>query len=73
MEKYTNTLRKILQFNPYSEIAVRRLMEKYASFGMRTEALQLYRNFKDSLVEDIGISPEKETSNLYNLIKQEKL
>lgn len=70
VEKYTKTLQKILQYNPYSEFAVRKLMLNYASFGMRTDALQLYEHFKHSLFEDIGIFPEKKTSDIYNLIKQ---
>ncbi|MBD8028591.1 response regulator [Ureibacillus sp. Re31] len=68
--KYTAILQKILQFNPYSESAVARLMKVYIRLGMRADALHLYESFKQSLVDDLGIFPKKETSQIYTLIKQ---
>nr|WP_277749728.1 BTAD domain-containing putative transcriptional regulator [Lysinibacillus halotolerans] len=68
--KYITVLQKILQFNPYSESAVVRLMKVYIRLGMRADALHLYESFKQSLCEDLGIFPEKETSQIYTLLKQ---
>ncbi|MEK4029898.1 response regulator [Pseudobacillus sp. FSL P4-0506] len=69
-DKYIGCLHKILQFNPYSEHIVTRLMLGYAHLGMRADAIRLYENFEKKLKEEIGIHPGKETVETLMHIQQ---
>ena len=62
--KKQHYLQLILKHDPYSESAIRQLLQLYLSNGNRIEAITLYKDFTSLLEEDLGILPEPTTSNI---------
>ena len=61
--------RRWLELDQTDEAAHRLLMQLYASSGQRSAALRLYQNCAHILGFELGISPEEETTRLYDLIR----
>jgi LuxR family transcriptional regulator, maltose regulon positive regulatory protein len=58
----------VIAVEPVAEIFYRRLMSSYGQLGRRTEALAVYRRCRQSLLAQLGVSPTKETQNLYEVL-----
>jgi DNA-binding SARP family transcriptional activator len=65
--------RRWLALDPLHEPAHRALMQVYAWAGQRATALRQYRECVRVLAEELGVSPLKETTQLYEAIKNNQL
>ncbi|MBA2725826.1 MAG: AAA family ATPase [Actinobacteria bacterium] len=68
LESAVGVAERKLALDPLDEPAHRRLMQLYAWRGMRTAALQQYRECVAVLDRELGVSPLAETTNLYRAI-----
>lgn len=64
--------RRALAVDPYSEGAVRLLIESAALRGERASALGLYEEFARRLDQDLGIEPEPATRELVERVHRER-
>ncbi len=62
--------RRWLALDPLHEPMHRHLMELYAQSGQRAAALRQYAECERILQEELGVSPEEETTQLYQAIKE---
>lgn len=60
---------KLLRLDPYDEAAQRQVMGLLIRCGQPNEALRQYQKFRRLLVEELGLEPTPETSQLYQRIK----
>jgi DNA-binding SARP family transcriptional activator/tetratricopeptide (TPR) repeat protein len=67
------SLTPILARNPLDESVHRAVMLAYALTGRRHEALRQYQACKESLDSELGISPDPQTTQLYEKIHQGEL
>ena len=65
--------RRLLTLDRLHEPAHRYLMQLYAWSGQRTAALQQYRECVKLLNEELGVKPLEATTQLYTLIKEDRL
>ncbi len=65
--------RRWLALDPLDEIVQRELMTLYARSGQRAAALRQYEECARAFEDDLGIVPSKETVELYEHIRAEKL
>jgi predicted ATPase len=65
--------RRWLALDPLHELAQRCLMHLYAQSGQRTAALRQYEECQRLLAVELGVSPEPETTTLYEAIKTRKI
>jgi len=66
--KKQHYLQLLLKHDPYSEPAIRQLMQHYLNSGNRIEAITLYKDFTFLLEEELGILPEPATNNIMKQI-----
>ena len=59
----------ILRYDPAQERAHRQLMNLYYTAGNRTAALRQYDRCVTALKQELGVAPERRTTNLYEKIK----
>lgn len=64
-------LQLLLQHDPYAEPALQQLMQHYIDVGNRGDAVKCYHDFKDILMKDLGILPNRMTNKIYNSIFNE--
>lgn len=69
-EKAIEIAHKILIFDPANERAHQHIMFCHAATGNRNAAIKQYEECQRILMEELGVDPEKETSALYEWIKQ---
>lgn len=69
-EKAIETASKIIKFDPSNERAHQHIMFCHAAMGNRNAAIKQYEECHRILTEELGVEPEKETSVLYEWIKQ---
>ncbi len=62
-----------LKIDPLREGAYRQLMEMYSKSGQRTEAIRAYQRCARILDIELGTSPSRETTALYEIISGEDL
>jgi DNA-binding SARP family transcriptional activator len=60
-----------LALDPLHEPVHRKLMQLYAANGDRSAALRQYQNCVQLLEDELGVPPEKETTALYESLRQE--
>lgn len=72
-ERGLQQARRWLEQDPYVEEAHRALMRLYACSGRRTEALRQYEQCCRLLREELDVAPERETTELCNAIKADRL
>ncbi len=65
--------RRWLALDPLHEPAQRCLIQLYAQAGQRAAALRQYEECQRLLAAELGLSPEKETTALYEAIKARKI
>ena len=68
LNKKHQYLQLLVSLNPYSESAVQQLMRFYVKTGNRGEAVKVYHDMKELLIEDLGILPDQSTTGLYDSI-----
>ena len=66
------TWQKILQADPLFEKAYQMLMVIYAGSGMKTKALNVFKECENIFKQELDIDPDNETLKIYNQIKQNK-
>lgn len=64
--------RRALQLDPFSDGAIRLLMEAAALRGERASALNLYEEFTKRLEAELGIEPEPDTAALAERVQAER-
>jgi len=69
-EKAVETARKVLMFDQANERAHQHIMFCHTALGNRNAAIKQYEACQRILMEEIGVEPEKETTALYDWIKQ---
>jgi len=67
-ERAEDTLRSILQLEPWREETYRTLMRLLAELGRRSEAIRLYRECATLLRKELDVSPSAETKALFESI-----
>ena len=63
------SLQRWLEIDPYYEIAQRQLMRAYTVAGQRAAALHQYESFSSLLKRELDLSPQDESTMLYESIK----
>lgn len=63
--------RKLLNFVPTHESAVRALMKAFAEMDERAQAIREYERFRAVLGNSLGMSPSEKTVALYDMIRLE--
>ncbi|MBI5959506.1 MAG: AAA family ATPase [Chloroflexi bacterium] len=61
---------RLIEYDPFQEVAHRALMTAYASTGDRSAALRQYQQCVQILRDDMGADPLPETTQLYEDIRQ---
>ena len=56
---------RILDLDPYREVAIRLAIRAYCEMGDRATAAHAYERFKQRLAEDLGVEPTSETADLW--------
>ena len=64
--------RRLLSLDPLREVACRALMQIHAVRAEKTQALKLYEALRGRLLSELGVTPEPETINLYEAIRQKR-
>lgn len=64
-----DSLRRLLELDPWQEAAHRRLIRMLMESGKRTEALAQYERCRQMLEEELGLEPEPETVELYEQLR----
>lgn len=70
LEAATSAAQQKLSLDPLDEPAHRQLMQIYAWRGMRSSALQQYRECVAILDRELGVAPLRETTQLYESISE---
>ncbi len=65
--------RGALELEPWHEEAHRQLMRALAFSGQRTSALAQYEACSTVLMQELGVAPERKTSELYENIRDDRL
>ena len=68
-----NLVKRVLQIDPLDERAYQRLMILLADSDQRSEALQVYEQCTQILLNELGIEPSQETMTLYRDIRDDQL
>lgn len=71
VKKREHILLLTLEHNPYSDRNIQQLIKHYIDVDNRASAIKVYNTFKSTLVADLGILPEHETTELFNAISLE--
>ena len=69
-ERAAAAARRLLELDPLREDACRALMRIHADRGETAQALSLYDALRDRLHRELGVRPERETTRLYEAIRQ---
>jgi len=62
--------RKLLNFDPTHEDAVRHLMTAFAKMGDRAQAIREYERFRHALHAKLGLAPARETLEIYDAMRR---
>ena len=72
-ERAAEAARRLLQVDPLSEAAYRTLMQVHADEGQTSQALKLYKAFRDRLYSEMGVQPEPAPKALRDRIRERRL
>jgi len=68
VKKREQILLLTIEHNPYSDKIIQQLIKHYIEVDNRASAVKVYNTFKNTLLADLGILPEQETTELFNAI-----
>lgn len=68
VKKREQILLLMIEHNPYSDKIIQQLIQHYIEVDNRASAVKVYNTFKSTLLADLGILPEQETTELFNAI-----
>jgi TolB-like protein/Tfp pilus assembly protein PilF len=68
-KRATTAARRLLSLDPLREEACRTLMQIHAKNAETAQALKLYEALRDQLHRELGVTPESETTQLYEAIR----
>ncbi|MFF2179467.1 response regulator [Lysinibacillus sp. NPDC058147] len=71
VKKREEILLLTIEHNPYSDKTIRQLIKHYIEVDNRASAVKVYNSFKSTLIADLGILPEQETTEVFNAISVE--
>ncbi|WP_427110662.1 response regulator [Lysinibacillus xylanilyticus] len=71
VKKREQILLLTIEHNPYSDKIIQQLIKHYIEVDNRACAVKVYNTFKNTLLTDLGILPEQETTELFNAISVE--
>ncbi|MFJ7982073.1 response regulator [Lysinibacillus xylanilyticus] len=71
VKKREQILLLTIEHNPYSDKIIQQLIKHYIEVDNRACAVKVYNTFKNTLLADLGILPEQETTELFNAISVE--
>ncbi|MFF2797399.1 response regulator [Lysinibacillus xylanilyticus] len=71
VKKREQILLLTIEHNPYSDKIIQQLIKHYIEVDNRASAVKVYNTFKNTLLADLGILPEQETTELFNAISVE--
>ncbi|WP_337992214.1 response regulator [Lysinibacillus sp. JNUCC 51] len=71
VKKREQILLLTIEHNPYSDKIIQQLIKHYIEVDNRACAVKVYNTFKNTLLADLGILPEQETTELFNAISIE--
>jgi len=71
VKKREHILLLALEHNPYSDKTIQKLMQHYIDEDNRASAVKVYNKFRGTLLSDLGILPNLETTELFNAISKE--
>ncbi|WP_370048472.1 response regulator [Lysinibacillus sp. RC79] len=71
VKKREEILLLTIEHNPYSDKTIRQLIKHYIEVDNRASAVKVYNSFKSTLLADLGILPEQETTEVFNVISVE--
>jgi DNA-binding SARP family transcriptional activator len=60
---------KLMELDPTREAATRVLMQVHVERGESSQALRLFEGLRDRLKSELGVRPERETLDIYELIR----
>lgn len=68
LDEKSHYLQLLLYHNPYSEHALQQLMHHFIKTGNRGDAVKFYKDFKEVLMQDLGILPNRVTNEIHDSI-----
>jgi len=71
VKKREHVLLLAFEHNPYSDKTIQQLMQHYIDIDNRASAVKIYNKFRDTLLNDLEILPNQETTELFNALSQE--
>ncbi|KOP71424.1 transcriptional regulator [Lysinibacillus sp. FJAT-14745] len=71
VKKREEILLLTIEHYPYSDKTIRQLIKHYTEVDNRASAVKVFNSFKSTLLADLGILPEQETTELFNAISVE--
>jgi TolB-like protein len=71
-ERAAGAARRLLALDPLREAACRVLMQIHAEQSQGAQALKLYETLRDRLHRELGVKPEKQTTQLYEAIRERR-
>jgi TolB-like protein/DNA-binding SARP family transcriptional activator len=71
-DRAATAARRLLSLDPLREAACRTLMQIDADQARTAQALKLYETLRDRLHRELGVKPEVETVQLYELIRRRR-
>lgn len=62
-------VRRLLELDPFDEVALRRLLELLARTGQRNTAVQQFERYQKIYADELGVEPDPATLDLYDRIR----
>jgi len=71
-ERAEAAAQRLLALDPLREAAARALMQLHAGRGEAAQGLKLYETLRERLQRELGVTPEPETTRLYEAIREHR-
>lgn len=70
IEECLNTIKEILDIEPYDEDSAAKILDLYLNTGNRSSGIVFYNSFRDRLVNRLGIQPSDKLRRKYEELKK---
>lgn len=70
IEECLNTIKEILDIEPYNEEEAVKILNLYLKIGNRSSGIVFYNSFRDRLISQLGIQPSEELRKKYEELKK---